>query len=1255
MKKTGAVFVFLFLVMTVLPLISREGPGFHEGRETDSDARSVAGRTSLSPVDMAAVSARSVEPGRQDTLFWRRMSAPEIDFAFDNGDSMAMWFNPVAPCTILAVRFMPSNFVGSVVLDIWESRYDGTLIDVPVGSSIYRPDSPLGGHLAGPATIFITSPDSGSWMSIDLEDRPYAEESFFVGLEFSRTGGWGFSAEGLHALPYHSLKYYAPPRIGPDGVHSGWFFGSISMWVEAVVSFGPVDAYTVNTTDDIDDGTCDEIHCSLREALQAANVDPGRDFVFFDIPGPGPHTISFLSPLPAITDAVEIDGYTQPGASANSKAMSSGNDAVLLIELDGSDVDTSADGLSIQAPWSTIRGLVVNRFGGNGIAVENSHSAQIEGNFIGTDVAGTAGAGNGKYGILLTSESTTVGGMAAEARNIIADNRWGGIAIIGSELTNNFIVGNFIGTDRHGTRALGNDGDGIFVYQDSIPVVYGGDSYIEGNLISGNLFNGISICHGSDLHIGNNYVGTDATGTVPLGNTHHGMRVFSESRSIKIGPGVIDGVGQMTPNRIAYNGGDGIYIESGSAININYNSIVSNFGLGIDLGGDGVTANDIFDEDEGANDLQNYPILTSVNSVVVRGLLHSCPSSDMYDVHFYLNSDCDTSGHGEGESYIGSVLGIATNDSGNADFVFDPPMVLPEGGYITATAGRTSISEFSPCAVVNPLIHDITIVYIECIAPFARNFPISAIIGVGNGGPGSAKSLNGSYAILDKDLVPISGYPRVMGPFTVGVDDTVVFQFQWTPKDTGIFYVKALVEEDQGDGDPMNNVLVSAPVHVVERQYGKGGDVNNDGAVNVLDALHVVNSILGFIELSYDEAWRGDCNRDGVNNVLDVLGIVNVVLGSGICATTCEDLDCDDGNPCTEDSCDAELVQCFHRQVTEGTPCDDGDRCTENDRCSDGHCQGTITNCDDNDPCTADDCDPDAGCTHVELCCDNGSDDDGDGYPDCSDGDCFVDNDGDGHDVLPCGDDCDDTDVKVHPGATEICDDGVDNNCNGWNDCEDPVCLVDADGDGHDALPCGDDCDDLAPAVHPGAQELCSDGRDNDCDGPVDCNDNDCLVDADYDGYDALPCGPDCNDGDQGINPGAIENCTDGKDNDCDGKTDCSDSDCRIDADGDGSYVFPCGQDCNDNDHTVYPGAPEICDDGKDNNCDQAADCQDNSCWKDSDYDQYYAEPCGDDCDDGDSYVHPGAQEDCQDSKDNDCDDEVDCDDTDCANDPNCQ
>src|SRR3990167_2403182 len=111
--------------------------------------------------------------------------------------------------------------------------------------------------------------------------------------------------------------------------------------------------FVVNSDNDVDDGICDGTHCSLREAVKAANSTSGTDTITFNIPGAGFHSIALSLALPTITDSVTIDATTQSGF-VNSP----------IIELNGSNAGSGSDGLNITPGGSTVRGLIINRFGG---------------------------------------------------------------------------------------------------------------------------------------------------------------------------------------------------------------------------------------------------------------------------------------------------------------------------------------------------------------------------------------------------------------------------------------------------------------------------------------------------------------------------------------------------------------------------------------------------------------------------------------------------------------------------------------------------------------------------------------------------------------------------------------------------------------------------------------------------------------------------------------------------------------------------
>ena len=359
--------------------------------------------------------------------------------------------------------------------------------------------------------------------------------------------------------------------------------------VEALEQRNLLAVFTV--TSDADTVDADKVDLTLREAILEANAKAGTDTIDFSIANPGPHTIQLESALPTITDPVIIDGYTQLDATANTNPTGSGLNTNLMIELDGSAAG-DANGLIIHAGNSTIRGLAINRFARDGIRLASDNNV-IEGNFIGTNVTGTAALGNGKRGLLVYggARSNVIGtdgdGVADEAeRNIISGNITDGVEINGAGTDFNVVAGNHIGTDVTGTAALGNGKRGVLVDRGARSNVIGTDGdgradEEEGNVVSGNISYGVNIHDGHENVIAGNFIGTDLTGMQPLGNGSSGVIIQKGAQSNWIGTdgdGVAD---EAERNVISGNATLGVQIQdSGTA----FNSVAGNL-IGTDVSG----------------------------------------------------------------------------------------------------------------------------------------------------------------------------------------------------------------------------------------------------------------------------------------------------------------------------------------------------------------------------------------------------------------------------------------------------------------------------------------------------------------------------------------------------------------------------------------------------------------------------------------------------------------------------------------------
>jgi CSLREA domain-containing protein len=339
--------------------------------------------------------------------------------------------------------------------------------------------------------------------------------------------------------------------------------------------------FTVTSTADTASGSCGA-NCTLRDAIIAANATPGADTINFNIGGSsGLKTIAVTSPLPVITDTVTIDGYTQPGASANTLGLNAGNNAVLNIQLSGAGAGDSVVGLRISTSNSIIRGLIINNFSECGIRIDTGTGNTVAGNFIGTNAAGNAASGNFNRGILIVgSTGNFVGDGTNAGRNLISGNFGTGISITGGGSAN--VSNNYIGTNAAGTAAIPNTQAGIRI-ADSSNSTIGSATTGAGNVISGNDSHGIEIVQSAlttaasgNLVIGN-LIGLAANGTAALGNTGSGVL-------INAGGNTVGGTNAVRRNVISANKGNGVSISTSYGAN---NLVQGNY---IGTATDGTTA-----------------------------------------------------------------------------------------------------------------------------------------------------------------------------------------------------------------------------------------------------------------------------------------------------------------------------------------------------------------------------------------------------------------------------------------------------------------------------------------------------------------------------------------------------------------------------------------------------------------------------------------------------------------------------------------
>lgn len=413
------------------------------------------------------------------------------------------------------------------------------------------------------ASVVVSAPVAQAGAGVSARDVPrQARATSIVGLHDMSV------PSGASAFPW-PRRLRLQPTLRGGAAHTVNLAGDES------------DQVTTDAVCDVDT-TTSALDCTLRAALEQANADAGTDTIGFAV-GSGPVTIAPGRALPTVDDSVVIDGTTQPGYGGTP-----------IVELSGAGAGLRSDGLRITAGGSTVRGLVINRFG-VGLALSTNGGNAIEGNYIGTDVTGTLDRGNGPAGaspadpigsgiILLHSPGNRIGGSGPADRNVVSGNDGDGVLVYGSGATGNVIEGNSIGTTAHGSGDLGNAENGVLLTSVAPSGGASANTTVERNVVSGNGERGVQVFEAPGNTIVGNLVGTRASGSGALGNSDDGVLIAKSLNNTVGGPLASE------RNVISGNHGPGITIvgasSSGNAVRGNY--------IGTDAAGTGRLGNDGF-------------------------------------------------------------------------------------------------------------------------------------------------------------------------------------------------------------------------------------------------------------------------------------------------------------------------------------------------------------------------------------------------------------------------------------------------------------------------------------------------------------------------------------------------------------------------------------------------------------------------------------------------------------------------------------
>ncbi len=338
-----------------------------------------------------------------------------------------------------------------------------------------------------------------------------------------------------------------------------------------------------------------------------------------------------------------------------------------------------------------------------GVLIEgvNAFGNLVQGNYVGTNEAGTAAVGNGLGGMLFRGGTVfnRIGAFADNGpqetarRNVISGNGGAAVSIQNSTTTDIRVMGNYIGLTADGSAPLGNvQGVAVVDSPNNLIGAPGSGRNVIGGQTSPTIGDGVTIVgmNATTNKVQNNWIGLTATGA-PAPNAAAGVSVAGGAVSTLIG-GTAAGEG----NTIASNGGQGVRMlgDTSLANSILGNSINGDGALGIDLVETpniyGVTANGPANVVRtGPNSLQNYPVINSVTGGGIISATLTAIGDTNYRIEYFSSASPDPSGFGEGRTYLG-FKNVTTAPTGIVGPFSFPATIPPGENYISATATRLS-------------------------------------------------------------------------------------------------------------------------------------------------------------------------------------------------------------------------------------------------------------------------------------------------------------------------------------------------------------------------------------------------------------------------------------------------------------------------------------------------------------------------------------------------------------------------------------